>query len=169
MAYPQSNLVNDTQDAPYGGAPANRWGTPARQFLDSCIQAIQKIILTHVRVPYGVHVVTSTTGNSAGDVCWFDAGQFVPNQGYAVRNTSATNAIMWGVFLDAAGVGGKTRVCWGGVISASLVGLPLQTAGTPVAVNNATGKLKVAAVGDSVVGYFDVNGNVFLLAPGRLV
>lgn len=168
MAYPQSNLLSDTQDAPYGGAPANRWGTPARQFIDSCLQAIESIILKHIRVPYGVHVVTSTTGNAAGDVCWFDAGQFVGSQNYAVRDTSIANAIMWGVFLDAASVGGKARVCWGGVVSAALVGLQIQPAGTPVSADGSTGKLKVAAVGDSVYGYFDVNGNVFLLAPGRL-
>lgn len=169
MAYPQSSLPNDVQDAPYGGAPANRFGTPARQFIDSCIQAIQRIILTHIRVPYGVHVVTSSTGNSAGDVCYFDQGQFVSNQGYATRDASNSNSIVWGVFLDAAGVGGKARVCWGGIVPASLVSLALQAAGTPVAADGTTGRLKVAAVGDTVIGYFDINGNVFLLAPGRLV
>lgn len=169
MAYPQSSLPSDVQDAAYGGAPANRFGTPARSFIDSCIQAIEKIILTHVRVPFTAQVVVSGSGNAVGDVAYFDEGQFVSAQGYYARNvfSGTPNAIVWGVFADAATAGGKARVITSGVISPQITGLPVQTAGTPVGVNLATGRLRVAASGDPVVGYFDVQGNVFLLAPSR--
>lgn len=171
MAYPQSSLPNDVQDPAYGGAPANRFGTPARSFIDSCIQAIQKIILTHIRVPYNVQVVVSGSGNTAGQVCYFDEGQFVTAQGYYARNatTGSGTAIMWGVFLDSASVGGKARVLTSGVVSPSLTGLAPQAAGTHVGVDNVGGLLRVALVGDPIVGYFDIQGNVFLLQTGRLV
>lgn len=171
MAYPQSSLPNDVQDPAYGGAPANRFGTPARSFIDSCIQAIERIILTHVRVPFGVLVVVSSSGNVAGDVCYFDEGTFVTAQGYYARNgtTGSGTALMWGVFADSASTNGKTRVITQGVVSPTLHGLGPQTAGTHVGVNNGTGRLRVALVGDPVVGYFDIQGNVFLLTAGRLV
>lgn len=169
--YPQSSLPDDVQDAAYGGAPANRFGTPARSFIDSCIQAIESIILTHIRVPYGVMVVTCSSGCVAGDVCYFDEGQFVTAQGYYARNknTGSATAIVWGVFLDTALTNGKARVCVCGVVSPQVTGLSPQTAGTPVGVNASTGKLQVANNGDAIVGYFDIQGNVFMLAPGRLV
>lgn len=169
--YPQSNLPNDQQDAAYGGAPANRFGAPARSFIDSCIQAIESIILSHIRVPYGVMVVVCSSGCVAGDVAYFDEGQFVTAQGYYARNknTGSGTAIVWGVFLDSASAGGKARVCFCGVVPASVSGLPVQTAGAPVSVNAGTGKLQLANNGDAIVGYFDIQGNVFLLAPGRLV
>lgn len=171
MAYPQSSLPNDVQDAAYGGAPANRFGAPARSFIDSCIQAIEKILLSHVRVPYGVQVVICASGCAIGDVCYFDEGTFVSSQGYYARNHSggSATAIVWGVFLDAASAGGKVRVCVSGVVPPSVSGLPTQAAGATVSVNATTGKLQLASVGDTVIGYFDVQGNVFLLAPGRLV
>ncbi len=169
--YPQSALSTDVQDAAYGGAPANRFGTPARSFIDSCIQAIEKIILTHIRVPYTVQVVHSSSGNVAGDVCYFDEGTFVTAQDYFATTAAhkSGTALFWGVFLDSASTNGKARVITGGVVPPSLTALAPQTAGTHVGVNDSTGKLRVALVGDPIVGYFDTQGNVFLLQPGRLL
>jgi hypothetical protein len=170
--YPQSNLESgDQQDDAYGGAPANRFGTPARSFIDSCIQTIQRLILRHIRIPYGVHWVVCSSGCVAGDVAFFDEGQFVTAQGYYARNrtTGSGTAIMWGVWLDPTSAGAKARVVVCGPVSPSVTGLGVQTAGTHVSVNTSTGRLQVAGVGDPIVGYFDVQGNVFLLSPGRLV
>lgn len=169
--YPQSNIDNDVQDAPFGGAPANRLGAPARAFIDSCIQKLESIILRHVRVPFGVHVVVCGSGCVVGDVCYFDEGQFVTAQGYYARNknTGSATAIVWGVFLDGASAGAKARVCVGGIVPPSVTGLPPQVAGELVSVNASTGRLQVAVVGDAIVGYFDIQGNVFLLYPGRLL
>ncbi len=113
----------------------------------------------------------SSTRGAIGDVCYFDEGQFVTAQGYYARNknTGSGTAIVWGVFLDAASAGANARVCVGGVVSPQVTGLSLQSAGDAVAVDGATGRLKLAGVGDPIVGYFDIQGNVFLLYPGRLV
>lgn len=169
--YPQSNIDNDIQDAPYGGAPANRFGAPARAFIDSCIQKLESIVLRHVRVPYGVQVVKCASGCVAGDICYFDEGTFVTAQGYYARNknTGSVTALIWGVFIDAASAGANVRVCVGGVVSPSVTGLGVQTAGAAVTEDAVAGRLKLAAIGDPVLGYFDIQGNVFLLYPGRLV
>lgn len=169
--YPQSNFPT-TQDAPYGGAPANRFGTPARQFIDSCIQAVQNAFFKYLVQPATIQQVVCGSGCSVGDVCYFDEGQFMSAQAYYARNknTGTATAVMWGVFLDAAGVGGAARICVGGVLSPAVVALgSTPSAGAPISVSASTGRLHVAVNGETVVGYADVNGNVWLLFPGRAV
>lgn len=168
--YPQSSFPQSQDDA-YGGIPSDKFGQPARSFIDSCIQALQSTFFKYFALPATVQRVVCSSGCSMGDVCFLDEGQLVSAQSYYARNknTGTGTAVMWGVFADAASVGDFARLYVGGLVPYTVTGLGGQVANTPVAVDAGTGKLRVAVAGDTVVGYFDVNGNVFLLFPGRLV
>lgn len=174
VTYPGTNLTTDIADAPYGGVPANRWGTPARQYVDVVLQFLGKAYLKYLRVEYLTHAVILSSNCNVGDVAVFDTGHFVSASGYWARNAlaasgGATNALVWGVFIEAGSVGARVRVATHGVLAPSITGLGLQTAGTPVGVDFTLGKLRVAINGDPIVGYCDIQGNVLLLAPGHLL
>lgn len=171
MAYPNSSLPSDVQDAPYGGQPANKFGTLARQFLDSAIQAIESIILSHIRVPWSTIVVASTTGNNVGDFCLFDQGTFVTGSGYYARNKVGTGSgtfMVFGIFLDAASAGAKARIAYGGLVPPSITGLGVLAADTPITMDLTSGRARAAANGEPVYGYTDIQGQVLLLPPARI-
>lgn len=173
VSYPATQLVNDVVDAPFGGQPANRFGTPARSFIDAVLRFLSQAYITYLRQPYMTFVVTLSSNSNVGDVAVLDEGQFVAASGYYARRAGTGGislpAQIIGVFLDSGSVGAKARVAFCGIIPPSVTGLGVQSANAHLTCDASSGRLRVASAGEPIIAYADIQGNALLLAPGRLL
>jgi hypothetical protein len=168
MAYPDTDLQSDQLDAEYGGRPIDEFGVPAWQWINAVVRFLAQAYLTYARAPYATVVAVSQSSAVAGDVAVVSQSTFVPAGGYYVAKYASGLPAkrFYGVFLEGIGVGAKARIAAGGIIPATVTGLPSTGADAPVGIDPTTGRLRLAQTGDVIVGSVDGQGNVLLTAPG---
>lgn len=167
MGYPDTNLPNDTLDDPYGGQPATAFGAPAWQLVWNVLLFLEEAHLLYNRAPYRTVAVQVTTALAAGEVAVVDLSVGVPQGGYLVRkpvigDVGFGGVRVLGVCVLGASVGHRALVAVQGIVPRTVTGFATLAAATPLAVDYATGRLKVAGGGDPVIAYGDVNGNAHL-------
>lgn len=171
MAYPDTSLSTGVQDDPFGGQPANRFGSPMRAFIDAQIQEIQKQILADSWEPYRFIRAAISTGGSPGDAIVFDTSVTAAAGGYTMRQlktggyTDAATTPLFGILIDTVAAAAVGRVAIGGILPPSVTGL--AAAAGALTVDGTTGKLRLKTGSETVYGYSDPNGNAFLLFAER--
>jgi hypothetical protein len=166
--YPDTQLGSDVLDDEVGGQPISEFGIPAFQFVHSALRFLSRAYLTYLRAPCDTIVVVSQSSAAAGDVAIFAAGEFVVSSGYYASKYASglTAKFALGIYLEPVGAGAKARVARGGVIAANLANVGVQTAAQDAGLNTATGRLRVAQLGDVVLGTFDIQGNLLFHGHG---
>jgi hypothetical protein len=168
MAFPDTTLGSDVQDPEFGGQPANRFGLPNWQWINSVIQWLERAYLTYLRVPYTTVVVTSQSSALVGDVAIWDGERFLAG-GLPYVSTLGGGAVqpfILGIYLESVGASGKARVAINGIIPAAVAGIGTQTSVQVCGLNVANGRLRVALGGDLVMGTIDLQGNVLFSGYG---
>lgn len=165
MAFPSTDLPNDNLDPEYGGRPATEFGAPSWVWINAVVRFLAQSFLAYLRVPYRTVVVTVQSSVAAGDVIVLAAGTpGAAGSYYAQRWTAGlTSPVVLGVAVESAAALGRVRVAGGGVIPPSLTGLSAQASAQPAGLSPA-GRVRVAQVGDLVLGVIDVQG--FLVLAG---
>lgn len=168
MAYPDTTLSGYTQDPDFGGEPASEFGQPAFKWLNSVIQFIENLLLTWLLVPRKVIDVTSQNSAVAGDVAVYLPDSFVTNRGYHVTKYSspASSALIAGIYAEPLSAGARGKVITHGVVPFNITGLGIDSVSRVVGINPSTGRIRVAQVGDIILGNSDIQGNVFLTQFG---
>jgi hypothetical protein len=171
--YPDNLLEQDEMPSPYGGEGGRDFGGLAWDWLHGIIQTISKRILQHLRVDHDAHAPIVQDAVVVGDCIGVDLSRTASGRPWIGKMTSisANNAVFLGVALEGRTAGLRCRVAAHGLVDATvtgLIGTAVSAGKVDVSVNASTNKLKVAAVGEEVVGWSDTGGNVMLLAPGRL-
>jgi hypothetical protein len=166
--YPNTTLEDDTLDLDYGGQPVSVFGQPAFKWLNSIVRFLGRAYLAYLRVPYGTQLVVSQSSAAAGDVAIFDAERSPTTVAYYVSKLDGgfVKPMCYGVFLEPCSSLAKARVVTAGIISQTIHGLAPQATSKDVALDSGTGRLKVAGVGDVVLGKLDVKGNVLFTGFG---
>lgn len=169
--YPNTTLEDDALDPLYGGEPGNKFGARAWQWACNVLRFLSRAHLLHNRNPFRCVVVQVLTACDVGDVVVHDLrGTGASLSMYAARKATTGDDALYtsgellylGVCVEAAAAGRKAVVAVNGVVPYNVAGFGVQTAGTPVSVNLTSGKLKVAAAGEPVLGLLDTRGNVHL-------
>lgn len=162
MAYPDTDLRNDTLDPEYGAQPVNRMGVPAWKWINAVVRLLSQAYLTYVRVPYATVVAVSQSNASPGDVAVVQAESFVPlSSGYYVAKytAGAPSKRFFGIYLEGVSAGGKARIAVWGVVPPSITTLSPDGAVTYVGIDPANGRLRSAQTGDVIVGEMDLSAN----------
>lgn len=159
------------KDPPLGGAPQNKFGGKARQFIDSVLQFLEQAFLDYNRAPYYAPPYTITGSCAVGDYMIFDSAAFAANGGYVVRTLKGnfvdeTTTPILGPAIQAAGNGGQARVALLGIVPVSTIGLAAAAQGE-YTVDHTTGKLRAKAGGELTYAIVDAQGNAMLLPFGR--
>lgn len=171
MTYPDTTLEDDALDPLYGGQPGNKFGARAWQWANNVLRFLSRAHLLHNRQPFRCIVVQVLTACDPGDVLVHDLrGTGAALSSYAARKAQAGDDGLYasgellylGVCVEGAAAGAKAVCAIKGIVPFNIAGFGVQTAGTPVSANLASGKLKVAAGGDTVLGLLDTRGNVNL-------
>lgn len=172
MGYPDTNLGSDAIDADFGGQPASAFGVPAFTWINSVLKFLSRAYLTYVRQPYSTIVAVSQTSAVAGDVAVHAAGTAALGGLYNVCKASgglAAGVVLLGIYLEPCSAGAKARIAIAGIIPPNLTGLSPQSAPQVAGVNVSTGRVRVAIVGDPVVGIIDLQGQLFVTESGAQV
>lgn len=173
MPYPDTNLSDGEVDDPFGGAPADEFGGEAWAYHDAVLQEASRQLVDDQWAPRRFYRLTISTGGVPGDAVVFDSAAFVAGAGYAARKLASGAGYVddvtpvIGILVDTVSANAKGRVVFAGILPNGLTGYPLSSAGE-VTIDTSTGRLRAKDVGEAVYGYADAQGNVFLLAPGRL-
>jgi hypothetical protein len=174
--YPSSGFLQGILNSLYGGADGAEFGPDAWTFLNGWVRDIAYWLLKWQRQPYDVQVGYVQEAVSVGDVLAADLGQVASDPGgldiIYIRKigtgTGLTNAVIIGVALEAAGAGAQCHFGAGGLLPASLfTALAGNAAGTKLAADVATSKLRTWVAGDEVVGYLNTRGSVLFLGAAR--
>lgn len=170
--YPRTTLEDDTLDAPFGGQPAAVFGAKAWTWVNNVLRLLSRAHLLHNRNPFRTLVVRVIDGVDPGHVVVIDLrGNGAPAESYACRKAAtgddglfASGVLLYlGVVIEGASAGKRAVVASAGVVPYTVTGFGVATAGTPVSVDLATARLKVAAAGETVLGMLDTRGNVVLI------
>lgn len=168
MPYPDTTLKDDTLDPLYGGRPATEWGALAWQWINNVVRFLGQAHLDYNRVPFRSIAATVYSGSlAAGDVAVVDLGTSTAAGALLVRKARTddlTNPLVrvLGVTVSGAGVNARARIAVGGLLPRTYTGFATLPGGAPLAVNYTAGRLKVAATGEAVIAYGDVQGNALL-------
>lgn len=171
MSYPDTTLEDDELDPLYGGRPGTEFGARAWQWANNVLRHLSRNHLLHNRAPYRCVVVKVTNACDPGDVLVHDLrGTGAGLSEYAVRKATAGDDALYasgellplGVCILGASAGNKAVVAVRGIVPLTITGFGVSTAGTAVSWNLASGKLKIALVGEPVLGLQDTRGNVHL-------
>lgn len=173
MAYPATNLPNDQQDPPYGGQPANRFGTPALQYYDGIIQFLEAAYLAYTRQPYQQIVTIAQDAGQPGDGVLFDSTAVALNLGYTVRRISVVapvndTKIVIGCYVKSVSALSRAQIAVSGIVPAAITGLASGLGPAEVTFDTTTGRLRVKNSTDPTHGYADPQGNVLLLPTARI-
>ena len=172
--YPDTTLNDDALDPLYGGEPGSSFGARAWQWINNVVQHLARAHLLHNRSPYRCIAVDVVTAVDPGDVVVHDLrGTGASLSSYACRKATTGDDALYGsgelayvgVCITGAASGRKAVVAALGIVPRSITGFGVQTAGTAASVNLTSGKLKVAAVGEPVLGLLDTRGNLYLTLP----
>jgi hypothetical protein len=171
VAYPNTSFSQGIVDDPFGGQPANAFGTPMRAFIDAQIQELQKQVQDAWWSGRPVQHLAIQLGGIAGDTIVFDSAQALIDGGPAYRTLASngytqdeTPIVGWLVEPVSAAATGRVML-GGGVLPASITGLSGTSKG-PITVDFTTGRLRALVAGETTYGYCDGNGNVYMLYPG---
>jgi hypothetical protein len=167
-AFPDTTLHEDELDEEFGGQAANAFGTPSWQWINAVVRFLSEAHLGYNRAPYRTVAALSQTDAAAGDVAVFAPSEFATGDGYYVSTYDAgLSAHRWfGVYLDAVSAGGTARVAVAGLVPATVTNFSPTGAAADVGVDPATGRLREAQAGDTIVGEADAQGTVRLEPPG---
>jgi hypothetical protein len=168
MGYPDTTLGDDVLDPEYGGQPASKFGGRAWRWINAVVRFLSKAYLAYHRVAYTTLAAISQTSALPGDVAVFVGGNFVVGSGYDVRKFVAglTGARIVGVYLEGCNPAARVRVITSGIVPALVAGIGAQSTVQAAGLDVATGRLRVAQVGDVVLGTIDLQGNVCLSGYG---
>jgi hypothetical protein len=168
MPFPDTTLGSDTLDPEYGGLPANKIDGRSWRWLNAVLRFLSRAYLAYLRVAYTTVAAVSQTSALPGDVAVFVGGNFVVGSAYDVRKYVAglTGARFAGVYLEGCNPAARARVITSGIVPALVAGIGAQAAVKAAGLDVATGRLRVAVVGDVVLGTIDLQGNVLLTGYG---
>lgn len=168
MAYPNTNLPNDQMDPPFGGQNPLKFGGQAWAFINSVLQFLEAAHLLYNRRPWRSIVLKTTYAATAGQACVVDAASKSPDNTPLTGpwpSASFNEPRLAGIYYAGASAGANAVVIESGLVPLGLhqMGQP----GTPqdVGINPATGQLRVAVVGDVLIGRLLVSGDVLITAP----
>jgi hypothetical protein len=169
MPYPDTNLGQDLEDDDYGGQPAADFGEPAFTWLNSVLRFLGRAYLAYLRVPYTTVVAVSQSAAVSGDVAVFAPAQYAPGGAPYIAKASPalTGARCYGVYLEPCSAFALARIAVFGILPTTVTALAVPDAPQSIGVDAANGRLRVAQVGDVVVGTQDIQGNLFLAPTGQ--
>lgn len=167
MAYPDTLLHDDEADPLYGGRPGSEFGGLAWEWAANVLRFLSQAHLAYNRASYRTIAVTVTNAVDPGDVVVVDlnggAGGAIVARKAASGDSGSSTVRVLGVCAVGAAAGRRAVVARDGVVPRLLTGFAeLAAAATPISVDYTTGKLKVAAGVEPVIGAGDRQGNVLL-------
>lgn len=168
-AFPGTTLEEDTLDQPYGGRPENAWGLRSWKWINSVVRFLSQAHLSYNRVGYTTIAVQTTEDATAGQVAVFDL---------ETSNTDGTPHIapyadspritphVAGVYVTGGAADARTRLITSGIIPRSISGFGAQTTVSEVGIDPATSRMRIAQVGDTVIGKVGLSGDVLFTGYG---
>lgn len=163
MAYPDTSLASGALDPAFGGQTANAFGAQMRAFIDAQIRELERQVIADQWQPYRFVRVRVHDAVIAGDCLFFDlagaeADYTVSPIGALSGAYSATVHIFAGIAMESGAVGSTTRMIIAGCgIPPAISGLASGTSG-PLTYDTATGRLKIGANPNPLVGYVNDKG-----------
>jgi hypothetical protein len=172
VPYPAADLENDALDPLYGGQPGSAFGAPAWEWINNVVRVLSRGHLLHNRQPFRTVAPEVTQAVQPGDVVVvrYDASG-APSGGYTARKAesgdatefAAGRARVLGVCIVGAAGGSRAVVATAGIVPRTYTGIGTAASSDYAALYFATGRLRVAVPGDTVLlGQLDTRGNLHL-------
>ncbi len=169
--YPATQLAIDQLDPPFGGAPANRFGQPARSFIDGVLQFLENAFLKYLRVEYMTMAAILQTSCVPGDWVAIDTSQ-TNTGGYYLRKVATgglTSTIMIGCCVESGAALARVRVAYVGILAPQITGVASGGLGAGLTVDGTTGRLRLATNNEVIYAVIlDTQFNVLVLPAARL-
>lgn len=167
MAYPDTDLRDDALDPLYGGRPALEWGGLAWQWINNVVRVLSEAHLLYNRREFRCIAPVTSVMLVPGDVAVVDlldtGSQAIPQVRKATSGDAALATVrVLGVCIVGAAPGKRASLATRGIVPRTITGFATAVGGAEIAVDYATGRLKFAAGGDTVIAYADPGGNALL-------
>lgn len=169
MGYPDTTLGSDQLDPEFGGQPADEFGLPAWQWLNAVVRFLSRMFLAYLRVAYTTVVVPVATSVRAGDFVVVVAGAPSTGGAFTAQHyvTGLATPMQLGIALEPQSVGVNTRIATAGIIPPTITGLGTQLVPADAGLDASAGRVRIAQVGDLVLGKIDLGGNLLLTGYGQ--